>query len=99
MTAREKEILAKSVEVLIKELAPKKIYLFGSRAKKKSQPASDFDFALDCAVPDMSRKRQVKDLLDQVAGLYTVDFVFLKEVEPGFRKIILKTGELVYGQK
>ncbi len=97
--SRQEEILKRSLEILIREFSPKKIYLFGSRAKKKAQEASDFDFALDCEPPGMAKKRQAREKLERVAGLYTVDLVFLSEVEPGFKKLVLKTGKILYEQK
>lgn len=96
---REKEILEKSLVILVREFAPKRIYLFGSRAKKEEQTPSDFDFALDCATPTMTEKRLAKELLEKVMGLYSFDLVFLSEVEQGFRKLILETGKIIYEQK
>ena len=96
---REKEVLEKSLAILVGELAPKKIYLFGSRAKERAQAASDFDFGLDCAPPTVAKKREIREKLEKVAGLYTIDLIFLSEVEAGFRDLVLKTGKVIDGQK
>ncbi|MBI4126493.1 MAG: nucleotidyltransferase domain-containing protein [Deltaproteobacteria bacterium] len=98
-TAREQEILEKALRLLIKELTPKRVYLFGSRAKNKALTNSDFDFALDCEPPDMATRRVMKEKLEDIAGLYTVDVVFLSEVEPGFRDLVVQTGKVLYEQK
>jgi len=99
MTKREQEILGKSVEILARELKPNRIYLFGSRAKGKEQPGSDFDFAVDVVPPDVTIKRQTKEMLEAVAGLYSIDVVFLDEVDPKFKQLIFETAKVVYEQK
>ncbi len=98
MSPREQEILQKSVQFLAKELSPSHIYLFGSRAKESDREGSDFDFALDCPTPSSDKLRALKDQLDKLAGLYSVDIVFLNDVDPEFRQLILTTGRLVYEQ-
>ena len=99
MNKREKEIFEKSLKLLVRELDPKRIYLFGSRAKGDARPGSDFDFALDCQSPEAMKKNQVKDMLDAIAGLYSIDIVFLPEIDPGFKDLILETGKVIYEQK
>ena len=99
MNAREKEIFDKSLDLLIRELQPKRIYLFGSRAKGEARHGSDFDFAVDCPSPERARVRMVRDILDAIAGLYSVDIVFLPEVNPRFKDLILGHAKLVYERK
>lgn len=99
MNAREKEIFDKSVNLLVQELQPKKIYLFGSRAKGTARVGSDFDFAIDGSVPKVTDKWQIKGQLEAIAGLYSVDVVYLEEVNPKFKELILKTGKVVYEQR
>ena len=98
---REREILQKALGILVRELSPKRIYLFGSRGKKENVAGSDFDLAIELrgAVPSLTKKREIQDLLEAIAGLYSIDIVFLAEVESGFRSLILETGSLVYEQE
>jgi len=35
-------------------------------------------------------------MLDAIAGLYSIDIVFLPEIDAGFKAIILDTGKIVY---
>ena len=99
MNSREKEIFDKSLDLLVRELEPKRIYLFGSRGKGKAKPGSDFDFALDCPPPDRAKVRMIKGMLDAIAGLHSVDIVFLSEVDADFKTILLDTGKIVYEKK
>lgn len=98
MNEREQEIFDKSVDLLVRELNPTRIYLFGSRGKGEARQGSDFDFAIDCPPPERRKTRMVKDILEAIAGLYSVDIVFLPEVDPDFKKIILDTGKIVYDE-
>lgn len=96
---REEEILKEALDLIVKECAPKCVYLFGSRAKGKAKAGSDFDFAVEGLPPGDSRRRKVKDMLESLAGLYSVNLVFLSEVDEKFKNIILKSGEVIYEQK
>ncbi|PIX16566.1 MAG: nucleotidyltransferase domain-containing protein [Elusimicrobia bacterium CG_4_10_14_3_um_filter_49_12_50_7] len=93
---REEQILNDAAEILKKELNPEKIILFGSRAKGGNSKHADFDFAVDVKSPDITKKRKLEEKLDEIAGLYKIDVVYLKSVEDDFRDIVLKTGKIVY---
>lgn len=93
---READIVRHCVDLLVRECAPQRIYLFGSRAKQQAQPNSDFDFAVDGAAPEARKKSQVQALLEAIAGLYSVNVVFLEEADEHFRTIILETGKVLY---
>ena len=84
------------VEIVIKDLNPKKIILFGSRGKGNFRFNSDYDIAVDSKQNDFRTKRRVKEKLDEVAGLKKVDVIFMNEVEKEFKEIINKTGRILY---
>jgi len=48
-------------ELLVSELKPKRLILFGSRAKGTSLPNSDFDIAVEVKRIDFRRKRIIKE--------------------------------------
>lgn len=93
---REQEVLKQVLAILIREITPKKIYLFGSRAKEEATPHADFDLAIEGPPPPESTKQVIKQLVEAASGLYSVDVVFLDEVESGFRELILATGKVLY---
>ncbi len=99
MTDREDNIYKSILEILIRELNPHNVIMFGSRAKETANPSSDFDFAIDCDSKLNGLKRKVLDAIDKISGLYTVDIIYLDEVDEGFKDIILKTGKVVYARR
>lgn len=96
ITPREHEIMTGVIDILKKELSPQKIILFGSRAKGTNQIYSDFDFAVDSSRPDMKKSDHLEQKIEKIAGLYSVDIVYLDEVKQGFKDIVLSTGKVVY---
>ena len=94
MTAREKEVLETAVSILRREVDPPRIILFGSRVEGRHDPGSDFDLAIDAPKPD--RAYQIHETVNDSVGLYTVDIVYLPNVDPDFRHLILNTGKVIY---
>jgi uncharacterized protein len=84
------------IGILIEELNPKKIILFGSRGKGSALFNSDYDIAIDSGEISISKKRKIKEKIDGIIGLYKIDLVFLKEIDSGFVHIIMKTGKIIY---
>lgn len=95
---REDEIIQNCISILKKELSPKKIILFGSRAKGSAYQGSDFDFAVDKSPSSAQLETLVRDKLERAAGLHKVDLIFMDAVDPKFKEIILKTGKVLYGK-
>ena len=93
---REEEILSKIVSLLKEDLKPRRILLFGSRARGKYNPGSDFDIALDGKKVDVREMRELKEKLEEITGLYKVDIIFLESVDKEFRDIILRRGKILY---
>ncbi|MDO8549175.1 MAG: nucleotidyltransferase domain-containing protein [Ignavibacteria bacterium] len=84
------------VKILVNELKPEKLILFGSRGKGKASFNSDYDIAIDSERIGLSEKRELKEKIDEIIGLHKIDLVFLKEIDEGFRKIIQQTGKVIY---
>ncbi|MHB8278602.1 MAG: type VII toxin-antitoxin system MntA family adenylyltransferase antitoxin [Candidatus Humimicrobiaceae bacterium] len=93
---REEEILSKIVSLLKEDLKPRRILLFGSRARGKYNPGSDFDIALDGKKVDVREMRELKEKLEEITGLYKVDIIFLESVDKEFKNIILRRGKILY---
>lgn len=98
-TLRETDIKNDVAEILKKELHPSKIILFGSRTKNNFSKFSDFDFAVDSPKPSLEKLRKIKEKVEEVAGLYKVDIVFLCEAENEFLDIINSTGLILYEKR
>lgn len=94
--SREEEIVQKTIDILKQQLNPRRIILFGSRAKGTAHHGSDFDFALDMSKPDSLLCRRVWDHIEIFSGLYGIDLIFLDDVNPPFKELVLTTGKVVY---
>ena len=74
------------------------IYLFGSRAKGYYKNSSDIDIAIEGDF-DFRQKRKLKEKVDRVSGLLSVDIVFLSDVSKDFQDKIVKEGKIIYEKK
>lgn len=87
------------VGYLIERLRPRRILLFGSRARGNAQAGSDIDLAVEGALPASFREeRRLREALDELAGIYSVDLVFLDRCDEEFRTRIKRTGKVLYDQ-
>lgn len=91
----------KYIQLIVKELKtynPKKIILFGSRAKGCYKKQSDIDIAVDLNL-SFREKRKLKEKIDEISGLYSIDLIFLDEIKEDFKDIILREGVILYEKK
>ncbi len=95
-TEREHHILMQVIKILKESINPDKIILFGSRVKKTFNKNSDFDIAVDRKKLNIRQYRIIMEKIKNIKGLYKVDLIFLKSVEPKFKDIVLKTGAIIY---
>ena len=85
------------IKLINKELKPQKIILFGSRAKGNEYMGSDIDLCIEGAKKKNKRElRKLKEKVDEISGLYSVDIVIYEEIDENFRDIIIKTGKVIY---
>jgi predicted nucleotidyltransferase len=96
---REREVLETAIAIVRRELDPPRIILFGSRAEGRHAPGSDFDLAVDVSKPPGGRAYSIREAVNDSVGLYSVDIVYLPDVDPDFRNLILRTGKVVYERK
>ena len=99
LTKRESQILEESVTLIQNYLNPSRIILFGSRAKGKARPGSDFDLAVDGCEADNTVQQKLGEAIEEISGLYRVDLIYLKEVDEDFRAVVFKTGKTVYEKR
>ena len=79
----------------LKEFHPQKIYLFGSRAWGDHRTNSDIDIAI-IGEYDYRQKRKIRERVDEVSGLYSVDALFWDEIADTMRQKIQEEGVLLY---
>lgn len=88
-----KEII---IDVLIKELEPYFIYLFGSYARGEARDDSDIDIAI---YTDIERNSYELFLLANKLSLFLkqdVEIVNMKDISTVFAAQIVSTGEILY---
>jgi predicted nucleotidyltransferase len=94
--AKSQELINTIINIVREHLHPKRIILFGSRAKGKEKEYSDFDIAVEGVEMDIRKERLLKEALDEKMGIYTVEVIDLDKVDEGFRAIVMKTGRVIY---
>ena len=82
----------------LKKHNPKKIILFGSRARGDYKKNSDIDIAVEVNL-NFREKRKLKEKIDFISGIYSVDLIFLDEVEDYFKNKILNEGKVLYAKE
>ena len=102
---REKEKMKEKWQVKLdnvinelKKYNPKKIILFGSRARGDYRKNSDIDIAVDINL-SFREKRKLKEKIDLISGIYSVDLIFLDEVDENFKNKVLKEGKKLYAKE
>ena len=97
---RIEEKINKIIHLIVEKTDPEKIILFGSRAKGTAHKGSDIDIALE-GVQKLSVRdyRLLKEEIDTISGLYSVDIVFIEKVDNSFKQIIQDTGVILYEKK
>lgn len=104
MTAEKAEdkvttIINRLTETIAGYISPEKIILFGSRATGDAHRGSDIDLAIEGGKQlSFREERKLKEVLDDIAGIYSVDIIFLERVEADFAKRIKECGKVVYGK-
>ena len=92
------EKIGSIVERIRKRLCPSRIILFGSRAKGTASRGSDIDIAIaGVSRPTIREERKLKEELDIIAGLYSVDLLFLDDLhDDDMIEIIRNTGVVLH---
>ena len=74
--------------------------MFGSRAKGNANKGFDIDIALEGEKALTFREmRKMKELIDNVSGLYSVDIILFSKVDDTFKDSIKESGVVIYEKK
>ncbi|MDQ7032949.1 MAG: nucleotidyltransferase domain-containing protein [Desulfonauticus sp.] len=85
----------KNIVDFLKTFKPDKIVLFGSRAKGYCRKNSDIDMAVDIKLT-FREKRKISERIEDLAGIYSVDLIFLPDIDDNFKTQILREGKILY---
>lgn len=85
------------VNLAIKYLKPRKVILFGSRARGDSGERSDYDFAVDdYGISNQRWARFSLEVKEKVPTLKEIEIIRMSQIDGTFRERILKEGIIVY---
>ncbi len=87
-----------AITEFLKSQGAKRILLFGSRARGDETSRSDIDIAVDLPAT-FSKKREIKEVADSLAGLHKVDLIFIEDANEELLQTIEKEGVVLYEQK
>ncbi|MGP8320413.1 MAG: nucleotidyltransferase domain-containing protein [Methanosarcinaceae archaeon] len=91
------EILTGATNIIASYLPDARIFLFGSRAKGDARETSDFDIAVDAGSKiSLGVIARIKDEIDELRTLKSIDIIDLNRVNPKFKTIIRKSGVNIY---
>ncbi|NOQ34239.1 MAG: hypothetical protein GQ567_08640 [Methanosarcinales archaeon] len=91
------EILAEVAGIVARHLPDARIFLFGSRAKGDARETSDFDIAVDAGSKiSLGVIARIKDEIDELRTLKSIDIIDLNRVNPEFKTIIRKSRVTIY---
>ena len=91
------EALERAVELICERLSPVAILLFGSRARGRATPRSDYDLGLylEGTAPDAFVLAAVKTELEDVLGC-DADLVVLEDASPVVVMEALRTNQVLF---
>ncbi|MCC6126542.1 MAG: nucleotidyltransferase domain-containing protein [Pirellulales bacterium] len=99
MVAQYPPSIKRLIELGIERVAPRRIILFGSRARGDAQSASDYDLAFD--FPASQRKKWLRflaEVSDGAVTLLSTDIIAWADASAELRKSIRTEGIVVYEQ-
>ncbi|MBM4160397.1 MAG: nucleotidyltransferase domain-containing protein [Ignavibacteria bacterium] len=86
------DLLRDVVDAIVRHASPRKIIIYGSRARGDFSPTSDIDIALET-----DNKNFIKNVIvDEVRTLLKIDIVDLDEVNDELRPEIVREGVIIY---
>lgn len=87
------------VDTIIQHIKPKRIILFGSRARDEAQARSDYDIAIDDDELTLAKLARIRADMEIVPTLLAIDVVWMNRAAETLRQLILDEGKTLYEQQ
>lgn len=84
------------VDTIIQHVQPKRIILFGSRARDEAQTRSDYDIAIDDSHLTPAMLARIRADMEAVPTLLSIDVVWMNHATEALYQRILKEGKTLY---
>jgi uncharacterized protein len=94
----DQALLEAIVAQVVAHARPRRIYLFGSRARGTAAPYADYDIAMEGGVGDHRTLRRLKDALDATGGAYVVELIDLDNCEERFAEHVRSEGVVLHDE-
>ncbi len=89
----------KIIQTILHRSKPRRIILFGSRARGDADERSDYDIAIDDEHLTRAALAHIRADLEELRTLLNIDLVWMKQATPVLRQRILSEGKILYDQK
>lgn len=86
----------KIIQALLQRSKPRRIILFGSRARGDADERADYDIALDDEHLTHVALAYIRADLEELPTLRNIDVVWLNRTAPILRERILSEGKILY---
>lgn len=87
------------VNIIVRFAQPKRIILFGSRAREDAEERSDYDIALEDEHLTRSALANIRADLEELPTLLKIDLVWMSQAPATLRQRISEEGRILYEQK
>jgi len=84
------------VETIVQHVRPKRIILFGSRARDNANERSDYDIAIDDEHLTPLQLAQIRAGMETVPTLLAIEVVWMNRANEVLRQRILNEGKILY---
>ena len=93
----ESDVIGKrALEILVQLTKPKRLWLFGSRARQDHKMGSDYDFALEDPIMGSGDRWKVTEALEMLPTLRQFDVVWLDTASEILKEQVSKEGICLY---
>jgi predicted nucleotidyltransferase len=86
------ELLQETIDIIVRQVQPSRILLYGSRARSHYTLTSDVDIAIDCGEDDFL----IQPIEEEVRTLLKLDIVNFRKVNKRLQREILLDGIVLY---
>jgi predicted nucleotidyltransferase len=84
------------VETIVQHVRPKRIILFGSRAREDANERSDYDIAIDDERLTPLQLAKIRVGMETVPTLLAIEVVWMSQANEVLRRRILNEGKVLY---